>query len=621
MKVVTGTTSRFTARYLAATAVALAAAAPPGAAEWREAPMLARRVRAGLLPPVGQRLPPQPLVVQPLESIGRYGGKWTRLMTSTSDIHCYSRVNYDQLVRFGPDPKDGILPNLVESWDYGDDYRTLTLRLRAGLRWSDGHPFSVDDILFWWEKIACNPEVTPSVPPYWAPGGRPMTTRKVDDLVLELQFAAPCPQALRLLAFKGCQWPLAFERYGAYAPRHYLEPLMARSYKAFEEAAYDLNADRPVMTAWRVKHWRPGYHMLAERNPYYWKVDPAGNQLPYVDHVELEVNFRGGLLPLRAVSRALPMQMRGFRPEDHTLLKEFAPRRGYRVTEYPGVSGVAVALNLTYRADPSLRALFQDRRFRVALSLALDRDMILNLASRNRALPATYELSRYCPYHTSVEGAAEHLRHDPPAANALLDALGLDGRDSDGFRRLPDGRTLSIIIDTPGETPQLEIARTNWRQVGVKVSVKPMQRTLFHQRVRVNGEHMAAVHGTGDGAFPILSPFNWFAVKPGSWDFDWARWYVTRGARGQEPPPAVRRLQAIYEQLNRTNDPGRCRALMAEAVRSHAQNVWKIHLVGPPVASGVLLDEFRNVPLTGLYAWVVYCPGNQHPETFYFEKE
>jgi len=585
---------------------------------YHEAPMLAERVRRGLLPPVADRLPAEPLIVRPLEEIGRYGGTWTRLMTSTSDIHCYSRVTYDQLLRFAPNPKDGIWPNLVKSWAYRDGNKVLTLRLRKGLLWSDGHRFTVDDIIFWWEKIACNKNITPTIPPYWAPGGKPMRLKKLDDLTLEMHFAEPYPQAVRLLAFKGCQWPLAFERYGAYAPKHYLEPLMNKSYQAFEEGAYDLNPERPVMTAWRVKSWRPGYRMLAERNPYYWKIDPAGNQLPYVDYVALEVNFRGGLLPLRALGRALAQQMRGFKVEDHVLLKSFAPKRGYRVTEYPGVSGLAVALNLTYKKDPALRKLFQDRRFRIAMSLAVNREMIRKLASRNRALPATYQLNRYSPYYSKVESLPDYLRYDPEAAGKLLDELGLDRRDGDGFRRLPDGRTLSLIIDCDIEWPEVEIARTNWREVGVKVSIKPMQRTLFHQRTRVNGEHMAAVYGTGDGAFPILSPFNWFAVKPGPWDFEWAKWYVTKGAKGQKPPPQVRRLQQIYEALNRTGDIQECRRLMAEVVRNHAENVWKIHLVGPRIVSGVLLDEFRNVPLTGLYSWVVYCPGNQNPETFFF---
>ena len=130
---------------------------------------------------------------------------------------------------------------------------------------------------------------------------------------------------------------------------------------------------------------------------------------------------------------------------------------------------------------------------------------------------------------------------------------------------------------------------------------------------------MAAVYGGADGAFPILMPFSWFAIKPSPWDFEWGKWYLTRGAKGQAPPPAVRRLQQIYEELNRTSDVAEGRRLMAEAVRNHAENVWQILMVGPQIVSGVLLNEFRNVPVRGLYSWVVYTPGNQNPETFYFD--
>ena len=114
-------------------------------------------------------------------------------------------------------------------------------------------------------------------------------------------------------------------------------------------------------------------------------------------------------------------------------------------------------------------------------------------------------------------------------------------------------------------------------------------------------------------------PYSWFAVEPGAWGFHWAKWYITKGAKGQKPPPAVRRLQQLYEELNKTGDPRRSRQLMAEVVRNHAENVWKIHIAGPPVVSGVLLNEFRNMPTRGLYSWVVYTPGNQYPETFFFD--
>ena len=213
-----------------------------------EAPMLAERVRRAELPPVDERLPEDPLVVQPLEEIGEYGGSWLRMMKGTSDFHAYGRCVYEQMLRWAPNPKDGIMPGLVKRWAFSDSGRTLTLCLRRGLKWSDGHPFSTHDVVFWWEKIAQDPNLTPRIPREWCPGGVPMKVVQVDSLTLVLRFAQPYPMALQYLAFKGHQWPLVFERAGFFAPKHYLEPflptadrdpseLTMASYAPFEDRA------------------------------------------------------------------------------------------------------------------------------------------------------------------------------------------------------------------------------------------------------------------------------------------------------------------------------------------------------------------------------------------------
>ena len=170
---------------------------------YQEAPMLAKRVAKGELPPVSQRLPEEPLVLEPYEEIGQYGGTWHRMMKGTSDFHAFGRCVYEQMLRWAPDPKDGILPGLVKEWAFTENGKTLTLTLRKGLKWSDGHPFSTDDILFWWEKIAQDPNLTPGIPREWSPGGVPMALIKIDDHTVQLRFSKPYPMALQYLAFKG----------------------------------------------------------------------------------------------------------------------------------------------------------------------------------------------------------------------------------------------------------------------------------------------------------------------------------------------------------------------------------------------------------------------------------
>ena len=173
---------------------------PPEGIRYNEAPMLAGLVERGKLPPVWKRLPDSPMVVPVHEEIGRYGGTWRRMMKGISDIHAHTRITYENIVRWAPNPKDGVRPNLAESWEFENNYKLLRLHLRKGLKWSDGHPFTTDDIVFWWEKIANDLDLTPGTPIVWCPGGKPMVVRKIDETTLELHFAQPYALAIKILA-------------------------------------------------------------------------------------------------------------------------------------------------------------------------------------------------------------------------------------------------------------------------------------------------------------------------------------------------------------------------------------------------------------------------------------
>ena len=363
---------------------------------YQDAPMFRAAVERGELPPVEQRLPEDPLIVEPFEAIGEYGGTWLRMMKGTSDFHAFGRCVYEQMLRWAPDPRDGIVPGLVKTWAFSDGGKTLTLTLRKGLKWSDGHPFSTDDIVFWWDRIAQDPNLTPKLPVEWTPGGVPMVVEQVDNLTVRLRFAVPYAMAIQFLAYRGNQWPLIFERAGFFVPKHYLEAYLPTtdggrtsnqvSYAAFEERASDYNTDRPMMSAWRVSEWEPGDHLIAERNPYYWKVDPEGSQLPYLDRIEMEIFLNQEMLNFRAVSGVLQMQTRHFSVQDIDLLREFADKRGYRVIRYEDTGRTGIMLNLEYPGDAVLRSIFQDRRFRIALSLAIDRPLICKLCYRGLAM-------------------------------------------------------------------------------------------------------------------------------------------------------------------------------------------------------------------------------------------
>ena len=238
--------------------------------EYNEAPMLAEMVAAGELPPVEERLPENPRVVGFEDSaIGVYGGIWNRAWRGINDFHCYGRTNYDPVLRWPKDPNDPVQPGLAEAWEFNEDGTELTLHFRKGLKWSDGEPWTVNDVVFWWEHIENDPEITAAVHGEWATLTELVV---VDDYTITLKFSAPNGLAETVgLAFHGNQWPLGFERFGFFAPRHYLEQFHPKynsdaTYELFEEKAWEYNTERPGMTPWRITEWETGAdHMIATR--------------------------------------------------------------------------------------------------------------------------------------------------------------------------------------------------------------------------------------------------------------------------------------------------------------------------------------------------------------------
>ncbi|HEY3418546.1 MAG TPA: ABC transporter substrate-binding protein, partial [Armatimonadota bacterium] len=180
--------------------------ANPTISEWpvskgrsfHQAPMLAQRKS---LPPVAERLPQQPQMIVPPEQIGPYGGTWRRYGTDPADIQTYvvHRLSYPNLLRWSP-MAEKILPNLAVRWAVADGARTFTLWLRKGVRWSDGVPFTADDILFWYNHVLQCKDLTPSIPREYKRGGELMTLEKVDDYTVRFHFKEPNGRFIQQMA-------------------------------------------------------------------------------------------------------------------------------------------------------------------------------------------------------------------------------------------------------------------------------------------------------------------------------------------------------------------------------------------------------------------------------------
>ena len=195
-------------------------------AQFQEAPPLAALVEQGKLPPVSERLPVEPLVIEPLHAIGTYGGTWHRGFTGPADKWSGYRCCAFDTLTYVDFRGEKLVPNVVRDWQVSDQGRTFTLFLRQGMKWSDGTPFTADDFVFWYEDMFLDEELNPTRHQIMSIDGKPGRLEKVDPYTIQFTFPEPYYLFLDLLA---AATPLGGHAYqglfgmGGYAPKHYLK--------------------------------------------------------------------------------------------------------------------------------------------------------------------------------------------------------------------------------------------------------------------------------------------------------------------------------------------------------------------------------------------------------------
>ncbi len=597
---------------------------------YQEAPMLASEVKSGGLPAVDQRVSDEPLVVEPIDEIGQYGGTWQRAWIGPADFHAYGRLNYDPVLRWPRNPQDPVIPGLAKSWEFSSDGTELTLYFRKGLKWSDGEPWTVDDIIFWWEDIELNTELTNAPHAEWVVNGKPMTLEKIDDSTIKLKFDGPNGLVLRMLAFHGNQWPLNFERFGFFAPAHYLKQFHPKynpdmkDYVKFNEMADDLTPGRPAMTAWTVTRYSSGdSKLIATRNPYYWKVDPDGKQLPYIDEIEMNLVENTEAVAAKTLACEIDMQTRRMDLKKFPLFKEKESDCKYHVYLWPNASGSNLVFwpNQSYTADPVLRDIFQNKDFRIGLSYAIDRNQINSIAYLDQGVPRTEPVVRNSPY---FQEDIENLygEYDVAKANELLDKAGLT-KGADGVRMRPDGKPLEVTIETERtgvDLDSVQLVAEMWTAVGVKTAVKTMTRDLFWPRATGN-EVQIAVWGTDRGLEPFVDPIYIFPFDERSWMGPlFGVYYKTQGKDGEQPTGKLLEAQQLYDQWKTTIDDAKQLEIGKQLVRMATEEAWTISTVGMVPAPVIIKDNFKNVPVQYTQDWIYMSPGNLDPSQFFFQQ-
>ncbi len=611
----------------------------PRVAAMKETPSLADQVAAKELPPVAERLPAKPRisVSGPNLSIGKHGGDIRMLVTRDKDVRLLIVYGYARLV--GYDEKLSVEPDMLE-WLEVEDGRIFTMKLREGHRWSDGAPFTTEDFRYHWEDVANNVELHPVGPNQTLRvDGELPKVEIIDATTIRYTWSKPNPFLIPAIA--GAR-PLDL-----FMPAHYLKQFHpkygdadkiaaavkeagARNWAQLHNRIGNMyratNPDLPTVQPWHNVVRPPSTRFLAERNPYYHRIDAAGQQLPYADRFIMDV-VGGSLVPAKTSAGDADLQSRGLSFSDYTFLKAAEKRSGYDVRLWKTVRGSQLALypnmNVT---DPAWRALNRDVRFRRALSLGIDRGEInqviyygLCLEGNNSVLPAS---PLYKPEYRLAWSA-----FDPDKANKLLDEIGLTERNSQGIRLLPDGRPMEIIVETAGENTEevdvLELIRDSWRQIGVKLFTKPSQREVLRNRIFAGQTVMAIWFGYENGIpTPHSSPEEFVPVQQVS--YHWPMWgqYAETGGNAGEPVDMEKpkRLMALYDQWIDARSPDEKTEIWREILEIHAEEVYTIGLVAEVPQPIVVDNALRNVPEKGIYNW---DPGAQfgmyRPERFWYD--
>ena len=613
----------------AAEEAAPASAAAPS--KYNEAPMLAEMVANGELPPVDERLPLNPLVITPEEEIGDYGGVWNRLATSAGDNQLGGKVGGEHLVRYNKDGSQ-INPNVFESWEVSSDGSTFTFHLRPGMRWSDGEHYTANDLLFYYEDVLLNEELTSSFPNWLMIDGEHVVIEKLDDYTIQFKFAAPYALFINVL---GSLRGDAFAQYCAhylkqfhikYADKDELDAMIKDAgvehwYQVFgRKPSTRRNQDTPSYLPWNLSTPSHNDPLVADRNPYYWKVDPEGNQLPYIDTIHWSLVDGKDQLNLRAIQGEVDMQLRHITFDNVPLFMENQERGNYRVMLWQRgqVTDTVLHLNHTNK-DPVLREIVQDKRFRYALSLGINRADIIEAVYLGQAEP-----NQVSPTKTSAvywEPQAKNLiEHDPERANAYLDEMGLTERDGEGYRLRPDGERLSIVFEYAavfGAWGDIaELLTSDWTELGIELISTEMDRSLFGQRLSANEIDLGV--WTGSGEFnPFIEPRSFVALESNYALRQYAYWWTSGGKEGVEPTGDILRVLELWEEIKVTVDVEEQRALFRQILELNKENLWLIGIATAPPQPVIVKNYFRNVPEDGMYDDQPRSPSNTAMEQYF----
>lgn len=580
------------------------------------------------LPPLADRLPSEPLVVVPYDSIGHYGGTFDALSNATeAGTSDFLSVRHVNLVRYSDDLQT-IVPNIAKSWEWNADYTQLTFHLRAGHKWSDGQPFTSADVKFWYDNLMMDTNVIEKAKDYVLVGGERMTVDTPDETTVVFNLPAPKPGLLAHFATSYAQGFQPMHFLGQFHPAINADADALAQSMGFENGydaikAYYGSSDwtdtpSPMLNSpdklaalpghavptleshFVVNETTEGRHFVA--NPYFHMVDTTGQQLPYINEMdEIYANDHEVRL-LKLINGEVDYKSQSLGLPDAPILLENQAAGDYTVQIAPRISMPTVSFNVTHE-DEAKRAVFGDVNFRKAMSIAIDRNEINETAYFGQGVPRQYVGFSPLPGFVDPSWASYAAEHDPEGAKALLDGAGVVDADGDGMRDLPGGGKLIINMQfaqqgLPGQV--VELISQQWAEVGIQTTVKEVTPDEYRSAQSSNqldvglwekSQPLAIVLGNNELWVP---PFeNYFAHRSGML---WAEWVDSNGASGVEPPDYVKGLIADINAFQSTPvgtpESDAIGARMVEAMTSN------LLFIGTVLSSGPIYhrNALKNVP-------------------------
>jgi peptide/nickel transport system substrate-binding protein len=442
--------------------------------ELNEAPMLAEAGAAGELPAVADRLPVASdlLVIEPVHEVGKYGGTWQRGFLGPADGQNGHRVaGGDRLLFWKSDGFPEMTPNVAKSWEVSEDGTEIAVHLRQGAKWSDGTDLTTADYMFWFEHMYQNGDIVPVRSPFFNIDDG-ATMEALDDYTIKFSFSFANSLFLEVLGASvnvfGGHAIFGASGMGGVAPAHYMQQFhpdfvdqadldamvadegfdnWVNLYK--DKNTWQRNPELPVITPWMTEVPITTDNWVLVRNPYYFGVDSAGNQLPYIDRISMTLAESLDILNLRAIAGEYDYQARHVSLANLPVLLENAEAGNYTVRLDPAQHGAdgALMLNQSYRGDEEIAKWLQTTDFRRALSLGIDRESINEVIFLGIGKPGSAVVAESSPFSPGPEYRQIWSTLDVDMANEMLDAIGLTEKDGDGYRlRTDNGERLVIDI-------------------------------------------------------------------------------------------------------------------------------------------------------------------------------